>query len=70
MQRSFETGDPAAWLAEQQASGWIAGSVDEVVGQMRAFADAGVERFFLQHLDHTDLDAVALLAGEVVRALR
>jgi F420-dependent oxidoreductase-like protein len=70
MQRSFETGDPATWLAEQQASGWIAGSVDEVVGQMRAFADAGVERFFLQHLDHTDLDAVALLAGEVVRALR
>jgi F420-dependent oxidoreductase-like protein len=70
MERTVETGDPAAWLAEQHASGWIAGTVDEVAGQLRAFADAGVDRFFLQHLDHTDLDAVELLAGEVTRALR
>ena len=70
MQRTAETGDPDAWLAEQQATGWIAGTVDEVADQMRTLADAGVERFFLQHLDHTDLDAVELLAGEVARALR
>ena len=70
MQRTLETGDPLAWLSEQQAAGWIVGTVDEVAGQMRALADAGVERFFLQHLDHTDLDTVGLLAGEVTRALR
>jgi alkanesulfonate monooxygenase SsuD/methylene tetrahydromethanopterin reductase-like flavin-dependent oxidoreductase (luciferase family) len=70
MERTRETGDPAAWLAAQQASGWIAGTVDEVAAQMRALADAGVERFFLQHLDHADLDTVELIADEVVRALR
>jgi alkanesulfonate monooxygenase SsuD/methylene tetrahydromethanopterin reductase-like flavin-dependent oxidoreductase (luciferase family) len=70
MERTVEMGDPAAWLAEQQAAGWIAGTVEEVAEQMRALADAGVERFFLQHLDHTDLDSVELLAGEVARALR
>jgi alkanesulfonate monooxygenase SsuD/methylene tetrahydromethanopterin reductase-like flavin-dependent oxidoreductase (luciferase family) len=70
MLRTLETGDPAAWLAQQKAAGWIAGTVDEVAGQLRALADAGVERFFLQHLDHTDLDTVELLAGEVARALR
>jgi F420-dependent oxidoreductase-like protein len=70
MQRTAETGDPAAWLAEQRATGWIAGTVDEVAGQMRELADAGVDRFFLQHLDHTDLDTIALLGGEVARAVR
>jgi F420-dependent oxidoreductase-like protein len=70
MLRTLETGDPAEWLAQQKAAGWIAGTVEEVAGQMRALADAGVERFFLQHLDHTDLDTVELLAGEVTRALR
>ena len=54
---------------EQRADGWIVGTVDEVAEQMRELADAGVERFFLQHLDHTDIETVELLGGEVSRAL-
>jgi alkanesulfonate monooxygenase SsuD/methylene tetrahydromethanopterin reductase-like flavin-dependent oxidoreductase (luciferase family) len=69
MGRTGETGDPAAWLEAQLAEGWIAGTVDEVAAQMAALADAGVERFFLQHLDHSDLATVELLGGEVTRAL-
>jgi F420-dependent oxidoreductase-like protein len=69
MGRTGETGDPAAWLEAQLAEGWIAGTVDEVAEQMRTLADAGVERFFLQHLDHSDLEMVELLGGEVTHAL-
>ena len=56
-------------MLEQRAAGWIVGTVDEVAEQMRALADAGVDRFFMQHLDHTDLDAVELLGTEVARAV-
>ena len=64
-----ETGDTGAWLAQQRADGWVVGTADEVAEQLRALADAGVQRFFLQHLDHTDVETVELLGGEVTRAL-
>jgi alkanesulfonate monooxygenase SsuD/methylene tetrahydromethanopterin reductase-like flavin-dependent oxidoreductase (luciferase family) len=44
--------------------GWLAGTVDEVAAQLATLGEAGVERVFLQHLDHRDLDAVALM-GEL-----
>ena len=69
MLRTGETGEPEAWLTRQRSDGWIVGLVDEVAEQMRELADAGVERFFLQHLDHTDIETVELLGGEVSRAL-
>ena len=69
MQRTHAQGDPSTYVVEQRAAGWIVGTVDEVAEQMRALADAGVERFFMQHLDHTDLDAVELLGTEVARAV-
>jgi F420-dependent oxidoreductase-like protein len=69
MERTGETGDADAWLTLARAEGWIVGLVDEVAEQMHALADAGVQRFFLQHLDHTDIEAVELLGSEVSRAL-
>jgi F420-dependent oxidoreductase-like protein len=41
------------------------GTPNEVVEQLRAYADAGAERAYLQLLDIDDLDHVRLLAAEV-----
>lgn len=43
-----------------------AGSPDEVVAKLRAFADAGAERIYLQCLDMTDLDHIRLIAAAVL----
>jgi F420-dependent oxidoreductase-like protein len=45
---------------------WIAGPPDRARATLEAFRAAGCERFFLQHLDHTDLEAVGVMA-EVLR---
>jgi F420-dependent oxidoreductase-like protein len=66
--RTGEPGkSPDEWLADNRAK-WVVGTVEEVVDQLRAFEDAGVERIMLQHLDHGDLTMVDLL-GEVARRL-
>jgi F420-dependent oxidoreductase-like protein len=49
---------------------WIAGTPDEVVDRLREYEAAGVERLFLQHLAHRDLDMLELFAAEVMPALR
>jgi F420-dependent oxidoreductase-like protein len=59
-------GDPAALLAREDA---VVGTVDEVVARLRDYERAGVERVFLQHLDHADVEMVGLLAAEVVPSL-
>jgi len=46
----------------------ISGTVDEVVAQLRAYEQAGVERAMLQHLMHDDVEMVAVL-GEVAARL-
>ena len=43
-----------------------AGSPDEVVGRLRAFAAAGAEAAYLQVLDLDDLDHLRLIASEVM----
>jgi hypothetical protein len=35
--------------------------------QVAAYRAAGVQRFFLQQVDHRDLDAIGLLAETLVR---
>lgn len=45
------------------------GTADELEGRLRAYADAGVERAMLQHLEHEDVERVAML-GEVAARLR
>ncbi len=48
---------------------WFVGTPDEVIGQMRRYADAGVDLFMLQHFLLDDADALELLAREVMPAL-
>ena len=47
----------------------LKGDADELEEQLRAYADAGVERVMLQHLEHEDVERVAVL-GEVASRLR
>ena len=64
-----EHSDPAEFLGEADDA-WIVGTADEVVGQLLALGEVGVERVMLQHLDHEDLDTVELLGAEVVPRVR
>jgi F420-dependent oxidoreductase-like protein len=65
LERSGRDGDPTK-LLDDDAS--LVGAVDAVVGRLGAYREAGVERVFLQHLDHTDLDMVRLIGEEIVPA--
>jgi len=56
--------DPSG-LIDDPPSGWIVGTVDQAVQQLRALSEAGVSRVMCQQLVHDDLDAVALL-GDVL----
>ena len=47
----------------------LVGTVEEVVARLKEHELAGVERVFLQHLDHADLDMVGLIGKELVPAL-
>ncbi len=60
--------DPVRYIAERR-DGKLVGTVDEVIAALRRFEDAGVERVFLQHLAHEDLDMVRLIGHEIVTAL-
>ena len=62
-------GDPRA-LLERAGEGFISGTVEQVVQRLRALEDAGVERIYLQHLAHKDLETVKLIGRELVPALR
>lgn len=46
-------------------AGWRAGTLDEVRAKLGAFAEAGVERVYLQVLDLDDLDHIGLIGEEV-----
>ena len=62
-----EEGDPDAYLDGLRTAG-LAGTADEIVEQLAAYAAAGVQRVLVHQLVHTDLEAVALIGREVVRA--
>jgi F420-dependent oxidoreductase-like protein len=53
-----------------RAGGGVAGTPAEIAEQLRAYAEHGASRFFLQVLDLSDLDHLDLIAAEVVPALR
>jgi F420-dependent oxidoreductase-like protein len=46
----------------EPSPGWIVGTLGEAGEQLGRLAGVGVERVFLQHLDHADLEHVAVLA--------
>jgi F420-dependent oxidoreductase-like protein len=60
------TGD-AAGVDELRRTA-LAGSPAEIVGRLREYDAAGVERVMLQHLVHRDIEALELIAAEVVPA--
>ena len=58
-----------ALLGERDWMGdWPRGTLDEVAERLGALASAGISRVMLQHLDHRDLDAVAVM-GELARTV-
>jgi F420-dependent oxidoreductase-like protein len=59
-----EDEDPEEVLSERQEH-WVVGMPAEVVSRLRELERAGVERVYLQHLLHEDVEAVALLGAEV-----
>ena len=50
---------------EKRGAASILGTLDEAAEQLRAYESAGVERVMLQHLDHRDLEMVALIGREL-----
>jgi F420-dependent oxidoreductase-like protein len=61
--------DPTAMLEALQSDGWIVGTPDQIVIQLRALADEGVERVIFQHNDPADFEALELIASEVMPAV-
>lgn len=49
---------------------WLVGTTTEVAEQIEAYREVGVERVFLQHLDHRDLDAIALIGDRLLPLVR
>jgi alkanesulfonate monooxygenase SsuD/methylene tetrahydromethanopterin reductase-like flavin-dependent oxidoreductase (luciferase family) len=77
MMNGFLLGADAAELRERERAlrervdmgpgeTWLTGTPEQVVQRLREYAAAGVERVMLQHLNHRDLDTIALLGREVV----
>jgi alkanesulfonate monooxygenase len=63
------TGDDPDTLLASARQRWFVGTPNEIVAQMRPFAEAGVELFMLQHFALDDRDALELLAAEVAPGL-
>jgi F420-dependent oxidoreductase-like protein len=57
--------DPDAFLAESRARN-VVGDVEEARTRLDELEAAGVERVFLQHLDHGDLEMVELIGRELL----
>lgn len=54
---------------DELARNGLCGTPDEVVARLAELADAGVERVYLQILDLSDLDHLALIGEKVLRAV-
>jgi F420-dependent oxidoreductase-like protein len=61
--------DPKTML-EERHDRWLAGSVEEVVERVEELRALGVTRVFLQHLNHSDDEMVALIGERLLPALR
>ena len=66
---SLASFDPVAVPEVLRTDGWIVGTPDQIVVQLRALADEGVERVMLQHNDPTHFEALELMAYEVMAAV-
>jgi len=66
--RAGQTVDPEEYKAAR-GSAAVLGTPEEAAEQLRAYERAGVERVMLQHLDHRDLEMVALIGRELAPAV-
>jgi F420-dependent oxidoreductase-like protein len=69
-QDESELADRVRAVGERQGDphpAWIVGTLDEAAQQLRAFAEAGVDRVMLQLLLHEDVDQIRLI-GELAAA--
>jgi F420-dependent oxidoreductase-like protein len=53
-------------IERQRGRGWLVGTPDELVQQVRAWGSRGVTRIMLQTFDMDDIDALRLIAAEVL----
>ena len=60
--------DPETLLAERRDR-WLAGTVDEVAARVEELRELGVTRVFLQHLNHSDDEMVALVGERLLPAV-
>src|SRR6516164_8899938 len=58
--------DPMAVPEVLRRDGWMVGTPEQIVGQLRALADEGVDRVIFQHNDPADFEALELMANEVM----
>ncbi|MEI7759473.1 MAG: TIGR03560 family F420-dependent LLM class oxidoreductase [Thermoleophilia bacterium] len=53
-------------VVREEKAAWLVGTCDELAERLDQYRAAGVSRVFLQHLDHSDLEAVALVGDCLV----
>ena len=68
MARMRLDGDAEAFVRDR-GDVMVLGTVEEVVERLRGLEEAGVDRIFLQHLAHDDVEMVRLLGDEVAPAV-
>lgn len=68
MARTGGDGDLEAFVARKRER-TLAGTVDEVAERLHEYAEAGVERVYLQHLAWDDVESVELIGAELVPQL-
>ena len=68
LERAGQQIDPDDYVRERGEK-LVLGTVEQAAETLRTFEKAGVARVMLQHLDHTDLDMVALIGRELAPAV-
>ena len=68
VERAGQQVDPDEYRTTR-GSAAVLGTIEEAAEQLRAFERAGVARVMLQHLDHRDLEMVALIGRELAPAV-
>lgn len=66
LRRMASDADPEESAAAENV---LIGTVEEVAGRIADYAAVGVERVYLQHLDHSDIDMVRLIGDELLPAV-
>ncbi|MDX6399272.1 MAG: hypothetical protein QOJ43_2680 [Gaiellaceae bacterium] len=68
LERAGQQADPDEHR-QQRRDVAILGTLDEAAERLRAYERAGVERVMLQHLDHRDVEMIALIGRELAPAV-